>query len=308
MKALIFLEFSLVAFEKDKERKDRLESCRQVHGARCQSLMLRKSPDDISLLDDSEEVKDVFALYNLSRAKKAHKHKEIPRKSPSEGPTLKILYVGVLFLENLGEETPPPIENLGSQIFMLGTPLILYVLFLYVLFSSPNLLWTGRCGSEGKKVYTEGVLRLNLSSANSSASTGNKEVWRIPKSLFSGEKKEKHEGVLSSVKCLNGQQRGLVYTKKLVFRGKEGETYTPKSLPGVGGGPLRTVLVYSFWPPSGQGVRDCKTQEALEGDILIGDIGKWDFAVKFALDMSILTAPFKAIPQGQHHLGRKSAV
>ena len=71
-----------------------------------------------------------------SRAKKAHKHKEIPRKLPTSGPTQKSFYVGVLFLENQGEETPH-IKNLGSQIFMLGTPLILYVGVLYVLFFRP---------------------------------------------------------------------------------------------------------------------------------------------------------------------------
>ena len=32
---------------------------------------------------------------------------------------------------------PPHIKNLGSQIFMLGTPLILYVGILYVLFRPP---------------------------------------------------------------------------------------------------------------------------------------------------------------------------
>ena len=46
---------------------------------------------------------------------------------------------GSLLLENQGEETPPPlhVNNLGSQIFMLGTPLILYVGILYVLFLPP---------------------------------------------------------------------------------------------------------------------------------------------------------------------------
>ena len=68
--------------------------------------------------------------------------------------------------------------------------------------------------SEGKNVYTKGV----FSSENSSASTGKKEVWCIPKSLFSREKKER-------------------------------KTYTPKSLQGVCGGPLRRALVYRFWPP-----------------------------------------------------------
>ena len=33
---------------------------------------------------------------------------------------------------------PPHIKNLGSQIFIPGTPLILYVFFLYVLFSRPK--------------------------------------------------------------------------------------------------------------------------------------------------------------------------
>ena len=42
--------------------------------------------------------------------------------------------------------------------------------------------------SEGKKVYTKGV----FSSENSSASTDKKEVWCIPKSLFSREKERKY--------------------------------------------------------------------------------------------------------------------
>ena len=41
--------------------------------------------------------------------------------------------------------------------------------------------------SEGKKEHTKGV----FSSENSSASTGKKEVWFIPKSLFSREKERK---------------------------------------------------------------------------------------------------------------------
>ena len=65
----------------------------------------------------------------------------------------------------------------------------------------------------GEKVYTKVV----FSSENSSSSTGKREVWCIPKSLFSREKKE--------------------------------NTYTPKRLQGVCGGPLRGVLVYRFWPP-----------------------------------------------------------
>ena len=35
---------------------------------------------------------------------------------------------------------------------------------------------------------------------------------------------------------------------------------------------------------------------------------KWDFALQFALDTSILTALSKAIPQGKHRLDRKGAV
>ena len=56
-----------------------------------------------------------------SRAKKAHKHKEIPRKSPSLDPTLKILYVGVLLLENKGEEACPH-KELGLSNLYAGGP------------------------------------------------------------------------------------------------------------------------------------------------------------------------------------------
>ena len=39
--------------------------------------------------------------------------------------------------------------------------------------------------------------------------------------------------------------------QKACFQGKKKEnTYTPKSLQGVCGGPLRAVLVYRFWPPT----------------------------------------------------------
>ena len=38
---------------------------------------------------------------------------------------------------------------------------------------------------------------------------------------------------------------------KACFKGKKKEnTYTPKRLQGVCGGPLRAVLVYRFWPPT----------------------------------------------------------
>ena len=35
---------------------------------------------------------------------------------------------------------------------------------------------------------------------------------------------------------------------------------------------------------------------------------KWDFAVRFALDMSLLTALSKSVPQGKRRLDRESAV
>ena len=47
---------------------------------------------------------------------------------------------GLLCLENKGEEAPPHIKNWGSQIFMLGTPSILYVGLFYVPFPPP-ILW-----------------------------------------------------------------------------------------------------------------------------------------------------------------------
>ena len=41
---------------------------------------------------------------------------------------------------------------------------------------------------------------------------------------------------------------------------------------------------------------------------LKGGHWKWVITVKFSLDMSVLTAPSKAIPQGKRLLGRESAV
>ena len=73
-----------------------------------------------------------------TQAQKKHINiKSYPPKPPSQDPTLKIHYVVVLVLENKAEEAPPHIKNWGSQIFMLGTPLILYVGILYVLFFRP---------------------------------------------------------------------------------------------------------------------------------------------------------------------------
>ena len=69
----------------------------------------------------------------------------------------------------------------------------------------------------GKKVYTKGV----FSSENSSASTGKK---------------------------------GLVYTKKLVFKGKTRKIHIhQRAFKVVVGGPLRAALVYRFWPPKWRG-------------------------------------------------------
>ena len=55
--------------------------------------------------------------------KKAHKHKNCPPNPPSWGPALKILYVGVLSWK-IKQKRPPHTKNWGSQIFMLGTPLL----------------------------------------------------------------------------------------------------------------------------------------------------------------------------------------
>ena len=43
----------------------------------------------------------------VEEQKKTHKNKEIPQKSPQLGSDPKILFVGVLFLENKTEEAPP---------------------------------------------------------------------------------------------------------------------------------------------------------------------------------------------------------
>ena len=82
----------------------------------------------------------------------------------------------------------------------------------------------------GSKVYTKGV----FSSENSSASTSKKEVWCIPKSLFSREKKE--------------------------------NTYTAKSLQGGRWGPLRAVLLYRLWPLKVRGPR-AQGRKGLTGEV-----------------------------------------
>ena len=70
-----------------------------------------------------------------SRERKTHITWRKALQIPQLGSTLKSLYVGVLFLENKGEEAHPH-KELGSQIFMLGAPSILYVGILYVLLHS----------------------------------------------------------------------------------------------------------------------------------------------------------------------------
>ena len=55
-----------------------------------------------------------------------------------------------------------------------------------------------RCVSfGGKKVYTKAV----FSSYNSSASTGKKQVWCKPKTLFSGEKEAKYIYTKEASRC-----------------------------------------------------------------------------------------------------------
>ena len=72
----------------------------------------------------------------------------------------------------------------------------------------------------------------------------------LPGSASFGGKKYTPK-VFSALKTQVPQQaikRFGVY-QKASFQGKE-KTYAPKSLPGVCGGPLRTALVYRFWPPT----------------------------------------------------------
>ena len=58
----------------------------------------------------------------MSRAKKAHKHTEIPRKSSGQDPTPKVFMWRVLFLENKGQEPPPPHKELGLPNLYAGDP------------------------------------------------------------------------------------------------------------------------------------------------------------------------------------------
>ena len=58
--------------------------------------------------------------------------------------------------------------------------------------------------------------------------------------------------VFSALKTQAAQQakQGFgVYRKACFQRKRRKNAYTPKSLQGVCGGPLRAVLVYRFWPP-----------------------------------------------------------
>ena len=88
--------------------------------------------------------------------------------------------------------------------------------------------------------------------------------------------------VLSAVKltCLNRQKRGLVYTKKLVFKGKKKEnTYTPKNLQGGCWGPFRAVLVHRFWPHNAKfpvGVTDLKSK-GIFGTLVIFTVAFFKF-------------------------------
>ena len=55
---------------------------------------------------------------------------------------------------------------------------------------------------------------------------------------------------LGKLKFLNRQKRRFDVYQKACFQGKKKEnTYTPKRLQGVCGGPFRGVLVYRFWSP-----------------------------------------------------------
>ena len=64
--------------------------------------------------------------------------KKYPQIPPVRILPLKSSLCGVLVPENTAEEARPPHRKTwGSQIFMLGTPLILYVGILYVLLSPP---------------------------------------------------------------------------------------------------------------------------------------------------------------------------
>ena len=63
--------------------------------------------------------------------------KETPLKIPQLGSRPKILYVGVLLLENEGEEALPH-KELGLSNLYAGGPSILYVLSLYVLSAPPH--------------------------------------------------------------------------------------------------------------------------------------------------------------------------
>ena len=74
---------------------------------------------------------------------------------------------------------------------------------------------------------------------------------------FDWEGKKYTPEVCSALKTQVPQQakkRFGVYQKACFQWKKKENTYTPKSLQGVCMGPLRTVLVYRFWPPIGMEV------------------------------------------------------
>ena len=101
----------------------------------------------------------------------------------------------------------------GVQSLLCGHGFSLFLAMLVFLGLS-SFGMHARCNVRRKKKYTPKVFSALKTHVPQRAK---KRFGCLPKSLFSREKKEK--------------------------------TYTPKSLPGVGVGPLRTVLVYRFWPP-----------------------------------------------------------
>ena len=97
------------------------------------------------------------------------------------------------------------------------------------------------------------VIVTRLISATTCTSSGFWQTGFFFFLMFGGKKYTPK--VFSALKTRVPQQAktSLVYTKKLVFNGKNGtekeNTYTPKRLSGICGGPLRAVLVYRFWAP-----------------------------------------------------------
>ena len=72
---------------------------------------------------------------SVQERKEAHKHEETPRKSPSQDPTLD--YVGVRFLENKGEEAPPPRKELGFTNLYAEDPIQIIIWAVFICFFRP---------------------------------------------------------------------------------------------------------------------------------------------------------------------------